>query len=103
METGGHLIYHGDHFVVYTNFKSLCSIPETNKIVCQLYFNLKKGQRREERAKKQHMSAGRLPREQASVVVSGMFLGEEGIQNTHLSTQQSADRLMAGGKHCRRT
>lgn len=43
METGGHLIYHGDHFVVYTNFKSLCSIPETNKIVCQLYFNSKEG------------------------------------------------------------
>ena len=61
------------------------------------------GRDREERAKKQHMSAGRLPHEQASVVVSGMFLGEEGIQNTHLSTQQSADRLMVGGKNCRRT
>ena len=32
---------------MYTNFKSLCSTPETKKIVCQLYFNLKGGGERQ--------------------------------------------------------
>ena len=26
----------GDHFVIYINIESLCYIPETNNVVCQL-------------------------------------------------------------------
>ena len=28
-----------DHFIMYANVKLTCSILETNKIVCQQYFN----------------------------------------------------------------
>ena len=34
--------YCGDHFTVNTNIESLCCIPETNIILCQLYLNFLK-------------------------------------------------------------
>ena len=33
--------YCGDHFVIYTNIKSLHCTPETNIMLCQLYLKLK--------------------------------------------------------------
>ena len=58
MDTDGYQIYHGGHFVVYANIKSLCSTPETNNIVCQLYFNLKKRERRKKRERENKERGG---------------------------------------------
>ena len=35
------LAFCGDHFAMYINIKSVCCIPETNNVVCQLYLNEK--------------------------------------------------------------
>ena len=41
MMIDGYKTYPGDNFIIYANVKILCSTPETNNIVCQLYFILK--------------------------------------------------------------
>ena len=40
MVKSGNYTYHGDHFVIYKNIKSLCCTPETD-IMLKLNFNLK--------------------------------------------------------------
>lgn len=42
MVTDGNCTYCGEYFIMYTNVKSLCYTPETNLILCQLYFKWKK-------------------------------------------------------------
>ena len=42
MGTDGYQTYCGDHFTIYANIKSLCSTPETNKIVYVNYISIKK-------------------------------------------------------------
>lgn len=41
MVTDGNYVYCGEHCIMDRIVKSLCYAPETNIIVCQLYFNNK--------------------------------------------------------------
>ena len=38
MRIDGYKTYLGDNCIIYANVKALCSTPEINNIVCQLYF-----------------------------------------------------------------
>ena len=46
MVTDGNQIYHGDHFVMYRNVKSLCRAPGINSVVGQLYLKNKQTHRK---------------------------------------------------------
>lgn len=48
MGTDGYQAYHGDHFIMYTNVKSLCSAPETNIILYAEYISLEKRRKQKE-------------------------------------------------------
>ena len=43
--TDGNQIYHGDHFIMYINVKSLCYVPETNIILYVNHTSIKQRQK----------------------------------------------------------